>query len=85
MGAEFTEREREERVARVAQLLGLDVCLHSICGDALTRGVSGGQLKRVSIGVEIINTPSLIFLDEPTSGASTVWGCRRIWMSVSGT
>lgn len=78
MGAEFTEREREERVARVAQLLGLDVCLLSICGDALTRGVSGGQLKRVSIGVEIINTPSLIFLDEPTSGASTVWGCRRI-------
>ncbi len=44
MGAEFTEREREERVARVAELLGLDVCLHSICGDALTRGVSGGQV-----------------------------------------
>lgn len=45
MGSEFTEREREERVARVAELLGLDVCLHSICGDALTRGVSGGQVR----------------------------------------
>src|SRR5690606_9730124 len=32
------------------------------------RGVSGGQLKRLSIGVEIINLPDLIFLDEPTTG-----------------
>lgn len=45
MGSEFTEREREERVARVAELLGLDVCVHSICGDALTRGISGGQVR----------------------------------------
>ena len=29
----------------------------------------GGQLKRLSVGVEIINPPRLLFLDEPTSGA----------------
>jgi len=29
---------------------------------------SGGQLKRVSIGVEIVNLPNLMFLDEPTTG-----------------
>lgn len=56
----------------VAELLGLLGCLDSICGDASTRGISGGQLKRLSIGVEIVHMPSLIFLDEPTSGLDSV-------------
>ena len=53
-------------------MLGLNVCINSLVGDSLHRGISGGQLKRLSIGVEIMNMPSLIFLDEPTSGLDSV-------------
>lgn len=68
----FTDAEREERVRAVAELLGLNVCLDSICGDATLRGISGGQMKRLSIGVEMVHLPSLLFLDEPTSGLDSV-------------
>jgi len=48
--------------------LGLKKCRHTAIGDAMTKGVSGGERKRVSIGVELISNPSVLFLDEPTSG-----------------
>jgi ABC-type multidrug transport system ATPase subunit len=34
----------------------------------LIKGISGGERKRTSIGVELITDPYLIFLDEPTTG-----------------
>jgi ABC-type multidrug transport system ATPase subunit len=32
------------------------------------RGISGGEKKRLCIGIEMMKTPNIIFLDEPTSG-----------------
>lgn len=68
LGDEYTDNERRLRISAVSDLLGLNTCLVSMVGDAGIRGISGGQLKRLSIAVEIMNMPSLIFLDEPTSG-----------------
>lgn len=61
----------EAKHARVAQLineLGLGKCQHSLVGNDLVRGVSGGERKRVNIAMELVTDPSLVFLDEPTSG-----------------
>ncbi len=59
--------EREQRIDEVVSDLGL-----TPRKDQLVARLSGGQLKRVSIGVELISKPELLFLDEPTSGLDPV-------------
>lgn len=46
----------------------LTKCANTKIGGPLVKGVSGGERKRTSIGVELITDPNLIFLDEPTTG-----------------
>jgi ABC-type multidrug transport system ATPase subunit len=47
--------------------LGLNHVANDRIGGALKRGISGGERKRTSIGVELITNPSLLFLDEVIS------------------
>ncbi|KAJ2229628.1 hypothetical protein H4R99_008084 [Coemansia sp. RSA 1722] len=64
----YTQLQKIERVANVMQQLRLSHVKSSRIGDALNRGVSGGERKRVSIGVGLVTDPDMIVLDEPTSG-----------------
>ncbi|MEQ1570485.1 MAG: ATP-binding cassette domain-containing protein [Myxococcota bacterium] len=56
-------------VARVLSELDIERIRRSRIGDAVRRGISGGQRKRVNLGQELLTrTTRVLFLDEPTSG-----------------
>ncbi|KAL6907660.1 hypothetical protein ACP4OV_002699 [Aristida adscensionis] len=61
-------KEKRKRVQALIDQLGLRAAANTIIGDEGHRGVSGGERRRVSIGVDIIHDPIVLFLDEPTSG-----------------
>ena len=64
----MSRKDKMSRVDAVIAQLGLTHVQDSFVGDDETRGVSGGERKRVAIGIELVTNPRLIFLDEPTSG-----------------
>ncbi|XP_062206212.1 ABC transporter G family member 11-like [Phragmites australis] len=62
---------REEKQALVEGTIvemGLQDCADTVVGNWHLRGISGGEKRRVSIALEILMRPRLLFLDEPTSG-----------------
>ncbi|KAG0046815.1 hypothetical protein BGZ83_008010 [Gryganskiella cystojenkinii] len=57
-----------ERVSEVIEMLGLTHCKDRRIGNVTSRGISGGEKRRVSIALELITRPPILILDEPTSG-----------------
>ncbi|KAJ2844493.1 hypothetical protein IWW36_005165, partial [Coemansia brasiliensis] len=66
--SEYTAQDKNNRVDTVIRQLRLEAARNTRIGNEETRGVSGGERKRVSIGTELLTDPRLLFLDEPTSG-----------------
>ncbi|KAJ0247092.1 hypothetical protein HA466_0165500 [Hirschfeldia incana] len=64
----LSKSKKMERVQTLIDQLGLRNAVDTIIGDEGHRGVSGGERRRVSIGIDIIHDPIVLFLDEPTSG-----------------
>ncbi|XP_018611754.1 ATP-binding cassette sub-family G member 2-like [Scleropages formosus] len=63
-----SQKEKEKKVNELIKLLGLTKVADSKVGTQLIRGISGGERKRTNIGMELIIDPSVLFLDEPTTG-----------------
>lgn len=64
----LSKSKKKLRVQALIDQLGLRNAAKTVIGDEGHRGVSGGERRRVSIGIDIIHDPILLFLDEPTSG-----------------
>lgn len=66
-----TEQELEEIVIQTLKSTGLYECKDLRVGSVLDKTISGGQRKRLNIALELIREPSILFVDEPTSGLSS--------------
>ncbi|XP_020213033.1 ABC transporter G family member 20-like [Cajanus cajan] len=64
----LSKSKKKARVHALIDQLGLRSAASTVIGDEGHRGVSGGERRRVSIGIDIIHDPIVLFLDEPTSG-----------------
>ncbi|XP_077193688.1 ATP-binding cassette sub-family G member 8 [Paroedura picta] len=64
----FSESERQKRVEEVIAELRLRQCADTKVGNEYIRGVSGGERRRVSIGIQLLWNPGILIFDEPTSG-----------------
>ncbi|KAI3883791.1 hypothetical protein MKX03_010591 [Papaver bracteatum] len=64
----MTTSEKKERAEKTIKVMGLHKARNTKIGGWNIKGLSGGQKRRVSICIEILTRPKLLFLDEPTSG-----------------
>ena len=58
----FTDEQLDQLTERMLLELGLVHCADTIIGGGLLKGISGGERKRTSVGVELVVKPSLVFL-----------------------
>lgn len=82
----WSHARKIEFADRVIIDLGLEKVRESLVGDETTRGISGGERKRVNIGIELAADPSILLLDEPTSGldsAGSMQVRRETWYKSS--
>ncbi|XP_061389335.1 ATP-binding cassette sub-family G member 4 [Musca vetustissima] len=65
--AETTIQEKDKIINNILEMLNLTHSRHT-----LVQNLSGGEYKRLSIGVEMVTNPPIMFFDEPTSGLDSV-------------
>lgn len=82
---QFTQQQKIDKAEQIIRELRLSSCVDTLIGTDILKGVSGGELRRVGIGVELITDPPIIFLDEPTSGldSATAYSIMKTILSLS--
>ncbi|CAF5222787.1 unnamed protein product, partial [Rotaria magnacalcarata] len=68
LSEDLSASDKRVRVSTVITELGLEACSDTRVGTEFLRGISGGEKKRTSIGMELVLSPNILFLDEPTTG-----------------
>lgn len=63
-----SKEERSNLVNEIITTLGLNECKNTLVGDHKNKGLSGGERRRLSVGLQLVSNPSVLFLDEPTTG-----------------
>ena len=64
----MSKKEKIEHADAVLLRLNLRDCANNLIGDKKKKGISKGEKRRVTIGVQILTNPQVLILDEPTSG-----------------
>ncbi|KAL8707138.1 MAG: hypothetical protein Q9220_007785 [cf. Caloplaca sp. 1 TL-2023] len=64
----FSKAQKRQRAEDILSKLGLKECADNLVGNELIKGISGGEKRRVTIAIQILTDPQVLFLDEPTSG-----------------
>jgi ABC-type multidrug transport system ATPase subunit len=68
LSASVDARTRAAIVTQTLQELGLTDAANICVGDAERKGISGGERRRLSIGCVLVSFPSVLVLDEVTTG-----------------
>lgn len=63
LGYTISSAYKHTQVLELLEILGLGYCYDTLCGR-----LSGGQKKRLDVAIELLSNPSVLFLDEPTTG-----------------
>ncbi|KAK0462088.1 P-loop containing nucleoside triphosphate hydrolase protein [Desarmillaria tabescens] len=64
----MSKEEKRQKADEVMHKMGLKDCADTLVGTELSKGISGGEKRRVSIAIQVLTEPQVLMLDEPTSG-----------------